>query len=222
MNLKLLAMFLPVTALATSVPYTVYNSIPATLSIGEGGGPINGTTYFGFPYSITASQFTPTASGRLTSIDLSLLISGFDFLKTANIDLLLTPLGPGGLPSQTVLTSGMITVTNRQPQLTTFLPSNQVFLETGTPYWLVLAPHDANCLAAWTYSLQFSGYVAFTETPNPSLQDWTLVFADLPPESAGVPEFRVNAIPEPSCLGMALIGLALFVHRRRKSVSKSP
>ena len=158
-------MFLPVTALATSDPYTVYNSIQSSLEILEGG-TITGNPFYVY-YSAFASRFTLTASGTLTSIDLSLYNFGY-YWPAAHVDLSLTSLGPSGLPSQTALTSGMITVTNRGPQLSTFLPTNQVFLQAGTPYWLVLAQHNSTSSAGWTFSLQFSGYVAWTETPNPS------------------------------------------------------
>jgi hypothetical protein len=199
-------------------PYIIFDSIPPDLRATVGGATINGFLYYGPyypPYNMFASEFTPAADGTLTTIDLNLWqATGLNI--TARIDVSLRLEGTDGKPSDNILTSGTITVTDDSlhPQLTSFVTPDQVWLSANRPYWLVLAPHDAISFAAWTYSSAVAGFVAESETPDPASEDWHRAFlAGGPPGSFGLPEFRVSAVPEPSIFPISLIALALLVHR---------
>jgi hypothetical protein len=133
----------------------------------------------------------------------------------SRIDVSLRLDGPDGKPTGAVLTSGTITIDNPYPRpiIKTFQPTGQTLLQGGTAYWLVLAPHDSTSSGAWIYSSTNAGYVAFANTPTPSSADWKKVLLTGMPQTAGVPEFRVSIVPEPTVLSIAFVALAVFGHR---------
>jgi len=136
--------------------YVVFDSIPPTVRTGQGGATINADPRF--DYTIFATEFTPSSSGTLSSIDMFVWRAGFSF-DNGQIDVSLRPNSLSGYPSETILTSGMITAPDNslQPVLTTFLPSGPLALYASTPYWLVLAPHNSTSFAGWEYSTASTG-----------------------------------------------------------------
>ena len=62
------------------------------------------------------------------------------------------------------------------------------------------------------YSCGSTGFVAFANTLTPISEDWHKVFLVGLPETYGIPEFRVNVVPEPSVLSLFFVALALVAH----------
>jgi hypothetical protein len=201
------------TSLAAVDSVVVFDSVNPSLHV-YSGAPANGGLW---GYTSSATEFVPSASGALLSIDLNLWASGP--YTPAIVDVSLVPNSAGGRPSPVILASGIITVTNTiiSSQLTSFQLNNHVPLVAGTPYWLVLSPHEATTACAWSFSDQ-PGYMAQTMNRNPVLDsDWAIEFLNGAPD-LGIPQLRVYAVPEPSIFGLCLGGLGLVV-LRRKSLS---
>jgi hypothetical protein len=210
--LPLLVLFLTGTSFAKSL--VVFDSISPIQNGGAGASVTGGA--WGLVSS--AAEFVPSASGTLLGIDLRVWLAS-PYL-TADIDVSLVQNSPGGSPSQTVLASGMITATTGplDPQFTRFQPNTSALLLAGTPYWLVLSPHDPSSSSAWTLS-DYPGYLAQTMNPNPSSDsDWAREFLPGGPGTGnGLPQFRVYAVPEPSFFGLSLGALALVLLRMSRA-----
>ncbi len=185
--------------------YAVFNSIPARLDGGIGASVEGG---YGGTYNATAAQFSPSANGVLSSIDLSFFKFG---PYAAGIILSLRASDSAGRPS-TILTSGELIVTNDSlhPTLVTLMATNEVVLSAGLNYWVAVAPESYFSEVGWNLSLQ-SGMEAQTLAATPSPQDWRIFSAPGTGYGNGLPEFRVSAIPEPGIASLALIILILVL-----------
>jgi len=191
LHLKLLLLLaLQIVCLATPLEaapsgYTIFDTLTPPYSP-QGGATINANPVYG-GYAMSATHFTPSASGFLTSIELQIIRLGE--WPTARLDLSLTLEGQSSTPFGRTLLSTTFTVTNNfsDPRVTTLQFSNQVWLSDTTPYWVVIAPHDNTAFAAWTFSSQ-PGLVGWASVANPAPQDWHLV-------ETHMPQFRLLAVP---------------------------
>jgi hypothetical protein len=161
------------------------------------------TSAWGYTYS-NAMQFSPVASGAITSADLALSVFPSFVPYTATISLYSSS-NIGSAPD-VLLESTTANVTNPfgSGTVTSALFSGLTSLISGQYYWLKAA--DANGEQLWNFNN--TGVMGYFSQNDQSLSNYTLG------------AFRVNGtttVPEPPSFALLALGLCLMAAAKRRT-----
>lgn len=155
-------------------------------------------------YRGQAEFFVPSLSGQLSSIQLATIrLSG-----SALSDFFIALDNGSGIPG-TILESypGVLNANG----LLTINSISHPLLQAGQKYWICDEPAAANSQNGWYENNQnIANGFAFER----SEWSWSAVTSHAPP--SGVFSVSVIPVPEPSNVGLALVGFAFLVHWRRR------
>lgn len=156
-------------------------------------------------YRGQAEWFVPGISGDFTTVQLALYRAS----GSGRVNIYLAQDNGGGIPG-TILESylnvfspgGVVTLTSTMHSL----------LQAGDKYWICAEPADATTYGGWYQNSQnvINGF-AFERSP----WSWSAFTDTAHSPPSGVFSLSVVPVPEPSTVGLALLGGALLARRRR-------
>lgn len=165
-----------------------------------------GTVYSSGPPQSYAEEFlTGTSSAVLSSIVVPLGNASGTF--TASADLVSDN---GGLPGSSVLTGFTVpAIPTSSPADLTLTPTSTVTLEANTDYWFVLSASGSGGDYQWQYTNTLSASFPNYAVSNDNGATWA-IGTPPGPFMLQANSSSASAVPEPSSVSLAAIGLLAF------------